>query len=35
MEHLDELVTDRAIQRADVERHVANLREDERYLDRY
>lgn len=35
MEHFDELATDRRIRRIDVERHVANLREDERYLDRY
>ena len=35
MEQFDELVTDRRIRRIDVERHVASLREDERYLDRY
>ena len=35
MEHFDELVTDRAIRRAEVERHLAALQGDERYLDRY
>jgi len=35
MEHFDELVTDRAIRLEAVEAHLANLRGDERFLDRY
>lgn len=35
MEHFDELATDRRIRRVDIERHVSNLRKDERCLDRY
>lgn len=35
MEHFDELVTDRAVQLAAVEAHVAGLRDDERFLGRY
>ncbi len=35
MENFDDLVTDRAIHLADVERHIAALRGDERFLGRY
>lgn len=35
MEHFDDLITDRAIQLDDVQAHLATLRDDERYLDRY
>ena len=35
MERFDELVTDRAIRLADVERHLVTLRGDERFLGRY
>lgn len=35
MSSFDELVTDRRVRRADVERHLAKLRGNERYLDRY
>jgi phenylacetate-CoA ligase len=35
MEHFDELVTNRAIRRAELENHLANLQGDDRYQDRY
>jgi phenylacetate-coenzyme A ligase PaaK-like adenylate-forming protein len=35
MEHFDELVTDRRISLEDIRAHMATLRGDERYLDRY
>lgn len=35
MDHFDELVTDSAIRRDEVERHLARLQDDERYLGRY
>ena len=35
MEHFDELVTDRAVRRREVEAHLATLRDDERFLGRY
>ena len=35
MENFDELVTDRAVRIADVERHLTTLRGDERFLGRY
>ena len=35
MQHFDELVTDPAVRLADVEAHLAGMRGDERFLDRY